>query len=57
MKGEDIRLAQAFEKAKRDYDSWNAGKSEKIPDNPALIALRSELARVENQLAAADRGP
>lgn len=50
MKGEDIRLAQDIEEAKKKFDAWKA-RHARIPDSdPKIAALEAELEDVQSRL-------
>jgi hypothetical protein len=57
MKGDDIRLGQAFETAKQKYDAWNRSHPREVMDDPRLLAMRKNLAYVEDRLTALRNSP
>ena len=51
MKGDDIRLGQAYEDAKRKYNAWNAAQADSPPSSsPKLASLEKEIALLERQI-------
>ena len=54
MKGEDIRLAQKYEAAKRKYKDWmdkNKGSNGEELNDPGMINLMEQLADIEQDLS------
>lgn len=52
LKGEDIRIGQAFEAAEKNYKDWNAAHPEAAASNPAIRALETDLAEIDTQIDA-----
>ena len=52
IKGEDIRLGQTYESAKKRYETWAAEHGARTDDvmTPEITALETELAAVRDQL-------
>ena len=55
LKGDDIRLGQSYEAAKKDFDAWNARHASVPEDDGLLISLRKELSAAEDDLMQRER--
>jgi hypothetical protein len=58
LKGEDIRVGNAYHEAKKKYAAWNASHAAEIgPIRSKVAALEAELALVRGSLKGHEKGP